>query len=603
MGKTGTDRLLLATQMLLAGWVIAAFHVAWEFSRQPLVTQRAGGHDVAWLPVTLPETAPSPWGAGVAGPAAAIAEAEALLNSWSLTLMLLVALVGGLGYVAMSGSDAVGRRQEARIRRAVGARRGRLLADRALHSVGILLPAFLIALIALAVMHAIADPWRDDALIPGPAFALTSESLLLALGGGLAWTLYSFGVVQSGEMLPGRPLHARTPLGAPDPGEICHPAVPILQVAGSSALVISTGILASLWSEGADMVEEPQHAEPSVVHTILAVPPGRWEPLARTLVLGSGDGRDRMAVASAGAHEGLGSVHFARTECGRCFHPGSPPVPAPYKGEDAVHHGIDPATQRLLGIRVLEGRGLRHRDIEGSDRVALVSAGFARRNFEDGGAVGRRVRVGGRAGHWHTVVGVIEALPRSSLPARQQPTEDVLVPVHHLPTGILEVRASADSHWSAELPGDDIMLLARAEPTRRSANLNEWVEGYRLSWSAWSAGAIALGLLGVGATVWRRVWEERRELGIHLAAGAMRGPLAIRYLWMGVRWGAVGAAVGCWFALFTVAGLKPELFFEPSALLRSLALTAAAFTATTGLAAAVAALAALRGTPREVISG
>jgi hypothetical protein len=106
----------------------------------------------------------------------------------------------------------------------------------------------------------------------------------------------------------------------------------------------------------------------------------------------------RVSVTTPGFAESVGHLRFAQTECGVCYIPGTPPVPAPFKGEVAVHHAVSPDTFQMAGIEVLEGRGFTPADGPTAEPVAIVSRGFAAKHFQDGDAIGRRVQIGGAVG-------------------------------------------------------------------------------------------------------------------------------------------------------------------------------------------------------------
>ena len=304
-----------------------------------------------------------------------------------------------------------------------------------------------------------------------------------------------------------------------------------------------------------------------------------------------------VSLTSPGFWEGLGNVTYAETECGVCVIPGDPPLEVPYLGESAIHHAVNSDTFSLAGIVVYEGRGFTPEDGPGTEPVAVVSRGFASRNFQDGQALGRRVRIGWARTNWHTVVGVIEPLPRATLPARQLPLEDVLVPVAQVPPPDIELVGIGLSSLSAE--GSDIgFTLRKFSPFGdRGEALDGWIEWHADLWRWSGLVGLLLAIAGVVLTVTRRVKEEASELALRRALGARRADLVRRHLGFGIKVGAGESALGCWIAFFSVALITPEGFGLPATVGPVFVAPALLLTACTGTAAAASAYIVMRGTP------
>ena len=592
--------------LLLAGACVALV-VAAGLLVQPLLGDR-GGVD---LPFHL---GPAPlefegvtWGTTAQGPGEAVARAETLLRRTTATLLVLVALAAGLGQVAASSVRTAARRPEARVRRAVGATRKRLLRDRGREAAWAVGAGFLLGGLA-------ALPASVLALGQVPFLSASSTGVLLpalALAGGVlvAWALFAFGVVQSGESLPGGPLHAGASLAEPFQGERGHAGVAVLQVAGVTTVLVAVGMIGlaeaeprddpgarflvtAAPGEGAAMVEHLQRAvEHRTVEqsTVEQRPPGGADP--------------GIAVTSPGFWEGLGITRLVQTECGECVIPGSPPVRTRVKGESAVHHAVSPDTFRMAGITLLDGRAFEAADTALSEPVAIVSRAFALEHFQDGDAIGRRVRLGIDRDRWHTVVGVVEALPRRRLAARQQPPHDILVPVAQTPPSQVEVVTASMFPMLAEPESTgiharpDVQVLAQVHA--RDRLLAEWTGGYVRVWRLAGLLAAALALLGLGLTVGRRVREDAAEMAIHRAVGASRRRILARYAGFGVKMGALGTLLGCWASLFMTGAVVPEAFALPGVAGGPMVRVALGLTLASGLVALVTANRTMEGSIRE----
>ena len=549
---------------------MAAAAVGVAFLVQPPLPDRVGVDGLAHLSVSAIPVDGLVWGDGTRGPGEAFLRAERLMHRTTAVLLFFVAVVGGLGQMAVAGVITVSRRAEMRLRRAVGAPRNRLLGELAREAVGSFGQALLGgAGAAMAAYLLLSGLWPASPEVPTPVLGLGGMAAIgLGIAGAIlfAWVVLAFVVVQSAEVMPGAPLHPKTRLAEPFRGEVCHPGVPVLQIAAVCMVLASAEALVvgaeRLWVAESEQGSAFAH----LPRILVASPSGEAARTIEALLapdspLRAGEGAP-VSVTTPGFAEGIGHLRYAVTECGVCYIPGSPPALAPYKGDVVVHHAVSPDTFRMAGIRLLEGRGFTRADGLEAEPVAIVSRGFATEHFQDGEAIGRRVRIGADRDRWHTVVGIVDALPRTRLPARTQPLEDVFVPVTQIPPTRVEVMA-------AGIPAlRELQEAARfvTSPADRDRLVAEWTASFAGLWRGTGLAAAILALLGVVVTVARRVREEAPELALHRAVGATRGRIVRRYLGFGLGVGAVGAGVGCWAALFVVSVVVPEGYGAPGTL-------------------------------------
>ena len=83
------------------------------------------------------------------------------------------------------------------------------------------------------------------------------------------------------------------------------------------------------------------------------------------------------------------------------------PQPRPGEQPRAGFQVVTPGYFRTMGIRVVDGRDVADSDTADATPVVLVNETFARQHWPGEQAVGRRIRLGGAAGDWFTVVGVV----------------------------------------------------------------------------------------------------------------------------------------------------------------------------------------------------
>ena len=212
-------------------------------------------------------------------------------------------------------------------------------------------------------------------------------------------------------------------------------------------------------------------------------------------------------------------------------------VTAPGQRLAAQIRHVMPNVFRVLGVRLVSGRGIDSTDRADSRPVAVVSASFAKMHWPGASAIGKRVRRGSPGAPWLEVVGVVDDVmdaglgvplgPTLYVPYLQQNTATARV------TLVLRVRSSQTPSlidgirraiWSVNPAQavDDITplatLIARsaAQPRFRTAVV-----------AVFGISAVALVLAGVYAMTLFSVLSRRRELGIRAAIGASPASLVL----------------------------------------------------------------------------
>ena len=209
-------------------------------------------------------------------------------------------------------------------------------------------------------------------------------------------------------------------------------------------------------------------------------------------------------------------------------------VSAPGQRQFAQMRHVMPNVNRVLGVRVVSGRGIDSTDRAGSRMVAVVSASLAKTYWPGESAVGKRMRRGALGSPWLDVVGVVEDVmdaglgvpigPTLYVPYLQQNTATarvtLVVRARGVTTGFVDgVRRAV---WAVN-PGqaiDDITplttLMARTATQPRFRAMVVTVFG---------TSALILVVAGVYAITLFGVLSRRRELGIRAAIGASPGRL------------------------------------------------------------------------------
>lgn len=258
------------------------------------------------------------------------------------------------------------------------------------------------------------------------------------------------------------------------------------------------------------------------------------------------------SLTSPGALQGLGTVSPVTTDCGRCSDGG---LPLRYHVRDATHHLVSADSFAAMGVHLRGGRGITDEDTwDAAERVAVVNHALAVRHFENGDAIGRRIRLGTDPRHWHRVVGIVDD-PPTTLGGTLQPAFTVYASILQHPTASADLLVRREEKSEGDGIANLTAIGTRAGVTvthRGSERDLEAENSARLRWfGRWFLveGAALLVLAIGGAFVAMMLWVRglSGELAVRRAVGATR----IRvFAWVLVRaagTGLAGAALGLWF--------------------------------------------------------
>lgn len=230
----------------------------------------------------------------------------------------------------------------------------------------------------------------------------------------------------------------------------------------------------------------------------------------------------------------------------------------------AQRRAVTPGYFETLGVRLVQGRGLREADAATGDSVAVVSEGLARALWPSGPALGRPLTFYSGT---YRVVGVAENIRDEGLespsklafyvPMRQSSStpHSFLVRVSGNPRPL--VPALRNAVWSAE--PDVPVTTARPLADFRGDRVAE--ERYRARLMAvFSLLAVLFALMGVYGVTARQVARRRREIGIRLALGSAAVGVHALILRQSLRMGMVGVALGLALSLVLARSVESLLF-------------------------------------------
>lgn len=229
---------------------------------------------------------------------------------------------------------------------------------------------------------------------------------------------------------------------------------------------------------------------------------------------------------------------------------------------------IDEGYFDALGLRILEGRGIRPEDRDEALRVAVVTETMASRYWPDQSAVGQEFRLTW-GGEPYRIIGVVEDYRVDTPGEGPKPYLHLPLP----PTGIYGNYVIRTAASAAEMVLALEQELRALDPNLVFLDTGSFQElaDVRLfpiragAWLIGVFGALALtlaavGLYGViGYSVSRRV----REMGIRKALGAEAGSMVGMVLRRGMAMVGAGFLLGSALAVFAAQALTSVLFVSP----------------------------------------
>ena len=494
-----------------------------------------------------------------------------LLASVGVVLVVTCLNVGGL-----LTARAVARRHETAVRVALGAGTWQLLRLSACEAAVIAgcgaAGGLLLAWAGVAALKAAAPPGipRVDAIhIDAAALAVTAVATLLsvfifaAAPGHATWRTVSDRLRSS----PGR--------GGPTP--VSRNALAVAQCAGATTLVVLALLLARSFHELMTVDLGWGSERVLSMNVILKMPSDLRRPWYRYVQWS--DELIARLEATAGIEAAAVSTQVPLTASFSA-------TLARGRGKDstdlsrwpAVQHNVSDGYFRLMGIRLLGGRGFEAADRlteaqligeQPSERgVAVVSESTARTLWPERPAIGQTLWLpDADRSAWREVVGVVEDIQFHAIGER--PALHVFVPWTQSPTQRprLLVKASGDvaaiapvvrsvaqqisigSNFDQVAPLDALVSRATAQPRFTSRVVAAF-------------GILALVLAGVGiyGTLSFMVGTRRREIGIRMALGASRERVLRTVMWRGLAPAAAGALVGSGAAVALARTFRALLF-------------------------------------------
>lgn len=353
-----------------------------------------------------------------------------------------------------------------------------------------------------------------------------------------------------------------------------------------AAALLSVGLVvvtsSSLLSRHVDSMTRAPSANPgaSAIYRVeasrISAPVRAREYSGLLAALGTTPGIFSASIATPGVALGLGEVGGLTTDCGDCADGN---LRLPFRLTTATRHLVSADTFDAIGARVIEGRGITAQDSAGGRPVVVVNRALARRHFQYGQPLGRRLQLDGIDG-WYTVVGVIDEPAAIGFGAAFLPRYAVYLSVlQHSAVRVDVMLRAVPGH-----PVPDVgaiiagrlnlgtgMPVAISEAALRASQLAplRWLARW-LAIEGWAGWIIAA--LGTLMLVRQWIGALMPELGLRRAVGARRGAVFATVIGR-VALAAIGGVAcalwfgpGAWFAFTSVVPTLPP--WEPTLALR-----------------------------------
>jgi putative ABC transport system permease protein len=238
-------------------------------------------------------------------------------------------------------------------------------------------------------------------------------------------------------------------------------------------------------------------------------------------------------------------------------------------GYPVNYQQVTPDYFRAMGILLRGGRVFEHTDDEAAPPVAVVNEALARALVGEGDAVGRRFTFGHEAAgaEPHEIIGVVADTRQQQLEMPGEP--ELYLSFHQSPTGRMDIVARASGSGPGLLAAmrEQLWIVRPDLPVRRSAEMSDLVAQsiadhrfYTLLIGTFAALALTLALVGVYGTLAFSVSQRRSELGVRVALGATGSSVLRMVLRHGMTTVSIGVTVGLVAALLTTRVLESLLF-------------------------------------------
>jgi putative ABC transport system permease protein len=263
------------------------------------------------------------------------------------------------------------------------------------------------------------------------------------------------------------------------------------------------------------------------------------------------------------------------------------PLPA---GQELVadFRRVSPRYLNTMGIGLLTGRMLSDRDVRDAPLVILIDETLAHQYWPHENPIGQRMLLWGE---FREVVGIVGQVHHYGLEKQPEPT--IYAPYQQMTDKAmaLAVRTTMDTQAVVKTVKQAVWSVDRGQPVFQVRSMDEYMSladtAPRVSTlllAVFAGFSVLLAALGIHGVVSYSVAQRTREFGLRMALGSTAGQLKSLVMLNGLTTAAIGLGAGMAGAvalasalralLYGVAPLDPEVMLGVAALLLTVALLA-----------------------------
>jgi predicted permease len=497
-----------------------------------------------------------------------------LILAGAVAFVLLIACANIAGLLL---AKATARTKELGIRAALGASRGRLVAQTLSENVvlgllgivaGLLVAQFGVGALLLAAPANLAT---------GLTFPVDGYTLAFTAMIGVAAVLI-FGCVPIWHMSRIDPYHALRESGRSSTGSRGRQQFRSVLVAGELALglvlLAGTGLLLKSLARIGEV--NPGFQPHSVMTASLSLPPAHYDTPEKQIAFFRAV-LDRLSSAPGVRAAGAGyPLPFGGGNSSASFEIEGHPTPAGEPGPHGDNRHVTLGYFTALSIPLLRGRFFAEDDRLGSEPVAVIDENLAREYWPNQDPIGQRIRNGER-GPWSTIVGVVGHIRFNQL-AGEESSSDIsqssskgvyYFPISQTraPAGFLIAKSNGDPGYLAgairqavhDADPNQPVSDAKSMDTRISESLGP--QRFAMKLLAVFAGlAMLLAAVGLYGLISYSVAQRTNEIGLRMALGAQPSEVLQLVLGEGAKLLVAGATAGIVAGLILVRAMQSLLY-------------------------------------------
>ena len=230
---------------------------------------------------------------------------------------------------------------------------------------------------------------------------------------------------------------------------------------------------------------------------------------------------------------------------------------------------------RVMGIRILSGRGFSDSDGTGQPQVILINEALARRDFPNENPIGQLVYVGTNPSPWQ-VVGIVDDVRMFGLDRAAEP--QFFVDMRQWSPAVQHLFLfPAGSYFAAKVAGDPGAVAGQLSAVARQlephavvfnvASMEDIIATttakprlYTWLVTIFAIVGISLAVIGLAGVIAYSVTQRTREFGVQMALGASRRRILGSVLGQGLKLTIAGLLVGLALSAVATRSLQSLLF-------------------------------------------